>query len=479
MDMKEVIADPVRIASQKWPQRVAVISDNTNLTFEEFDGAIDSAVRFLLDEKVETGDIVAVLGRNSTAIAILFWAAYRLGVTLMPLNSLASIRDWKEQLDRAGCNLLFYGQSFAEYSGILPRTQELRVSYEAGDYELNKRAYQFLNLPAVIQFTSGSTGKPRGIVLDWGNIYYSAEAANEALEMSQHDTWLAVLPFYHIGGLSIIFRSVLSGSCMRVFQRFTPEEILKTITEYDSVIISVVPAMLKSLMQVDNREALNQCKAIILGGASLDEPLRKEIITRKLPVLTTYGMTETASMVSLLPLSDSPERLDSSGKILSHTELKSDARGRMLVKGKSLFSKYLQGEKQTNAEGWFDTGDSGHIDDDGFVIITGRNDRQIKSGGESIDLNRIENLLLQEEAIVEVVVLSRDDDKWGQRPIAFIRVEEEQFNRKSISKRISSELGKIHIPDVFEIIDEFPLTAIGKYDIPALKERFAHLFSQK
>ncbi|MEZ5357889.1 MAG: class I adenylate-forming enzyme family protein [Candidatus Zixiibacteriota bacterium] len=479
MDMNEVIADPVRIAAQKWPDDTAVISDNTSLTFSEYDVAIDSAVRFLLDKQVESEDIIAVLGRNSISVAVLFWAAYRLGVTLMPLNSLASIRDWKDQLDHAGCNILFYESSFSEYSGILPQTHELQVTYKAKEHELNKKAYQFLSLPAVVQFTSGSTGKPRGVVLDWGNVFYSAQAANEALEMSPDDTWLAVLPFYHIGGLSIMFRTVLSGSRMRVFRRFTPSEILKAVSEFDSPVISVVPTMLKMLMEHDTDNRLAGCKAIVLGGAALDEPLRKDILARKLPVLTTYGMTETASMVSLLPLADKGVRLDTSGKTLAHAEIKSDARGRILVRGQSLFAKYLQGERMTDSDGWFDTGDTGFIDDSGYLIITGRDDRQIKSGGENIDLNRIEAVLLHHDAIAEAVVLSRDDDKWGQRPVAFIRTTDAEFNLDELAKRIAAELGKIHIPDVIETIDEFPLTAVGKYDFPALRERFAHLFTSK
>lgn len=475
--MKEVIADPIRIAAQNWPSQTAVISDNTSLTFEEFDDAIDSAVRFLLDEKIESKDVIGILARNSISFAMLFWAAYRLGVTLMPLNNLAPNRDWQEQLDRAGCALLFYGPSFTEYSGILPRTQELKITYQASEYELNKKAYQFLSLPGVIQFTSGSTGKPRGVVLDWGNIFYSAQSVNNALEMSPDDSWLAVLPFYHIGGLSILFRAALSGSRVRVFQRFMPDDILKAVRDVPSPVLSVVPTILKTIMAVDSDNTLAGCKAIILGGAAMDEQLHRDIRNRKLPVLTTYGMTETASMVSLAPLAQKGDRLDTSGQVLKHAEVTCDNRGRILVKGKSLFRRYLHAERKTDADGWFDTGDLGYITESGEIVVTGRSDRTIKSGGETIDLNRIEKVLLEMESISEAVVLSRDDEKWGRRPIAFIVSSDAGLNIDSVSEEIASALGKIYIPDIIEIIDEFPLTATGKYDIPALRARFSGLLT--
>ncbi len=475
--MKEVIADPVRIASQKWPHKTALISDNTSLSFAEFDSAIDSAIFYLLKHNIEPEQTIAVLSRNKLSFTVLFWAVYRLGATLLPLSCLASSIDWKDQLDNTDCKVLFYGESFAEYSGIVPDSHPLKIRYEAPEVEINKKAYQFLDQSATFLYTSGSTGKPRGVVLNWGNIYYSALGVNSALHMTEDDLWIAVLPFYHIGGLSILFRAALTGSAVRVYNRFTPESILDAIHEKSSCVLSVVPTMFKDLIKTDKNNLLKRCKAIILGGAASDKQLRQEIADRDLPVLTTYGMTETASMVTLLPFDKKGTHLDSAGKVLERREVKSDQNGRILVRGATLFDEYVLSARAVDPDGWFDTGDLGYIDGNDMLYVTGRDDRIIISGGENLDLGRIEQVILEHPDVKAALVLSRPDDKWGTRPVAFVLPSADILDDEEVQRFVEALLGKVYVPDHVELIKEFPLTASGKYDIPALEKTYPEVFN--
>ena len=475
--MHELIADPIRIAAEEWPDRTAVACGEAEMTFAEFDAAIDNAVFFMEDCGIEPDDIVAVLDGNSLSYATLFWAAHRSGTILLPINCQVSETEWRRQLAITNCRHLFLGNAFKSYSSLCDRTHLLRPHYRAADRPIEKKSYQNLAAPAMIMFTSGSTGLPRGVRLSWGNIFYSAAGANEALNMSTDDVWLATLPFYHIGGISILFRAALSGSKVQIFPHFDAPAILNCIVNISSAVISVVPTMLRELIIADTASVLNRCKAIILGGAGFDDRLKSEIESRNLPVLTTYGMTETASMITLQPLDQAGEGLESSGVILPYRELSISSDEQILVKGMTLFNGYIT-EDVSLESGWFNTGDIGCINEEGGLHVTGRSERLIVSGGENIDLNYIERILFELAAVESAVVLPRSDAKWGERPVAFVVLNDPALSESELQAHLRESVGTVFVPDRIIILEDIPLTGSGKTDRQALRKRYKDIFEE-
>jgi acyl-CoA synthetase (AMP-forming)/AMP-acid ligase II len=169
-------------------------------------------------------------------------------------------------------------------------------------------------------------------------------------------------------------------------------------------------------------------------------------------------------------------------KVINHMGRELPARliGRIMVKGPVLFSRYLgQDDSIADPEEWFETGDIGRIDREGYLTVAGRTDNTIISGGENIDLNRIEKAIAGIYGIDGVVVMGRKSRKWGERPVAFVASSEIGITEESIKTRLRSEFPAFMIPDEIIVLNSLPLTGSGKYDCLNLREQYHLLFEDK
>lgn len=488
--MTGTIPCPVHVNAVRDPDRVALADRKSRLTYRQLGRLIDTAAAGLRSRGVGDGDIVAVLGRNSLSYAVLFLAAFRAGFVLMPLNTRLTVSEWRRQIGAAGGRLLVCGRDFerdaTDIADSLVPMDEL-VAVPSPDHKTETIVEIPLDRDALVIHSSGTTGSPRAVVLTRANLYFNALGVSSALGYGRDDCWLAVLPFFHVGGISILFRMMLAGGTVHIPDRFDPDEIIALAEGGQISLLSVVPTMLHELLSCDTGGHLKNLKAVILGGAACDETLRREILARDVTVLTTYGLTETASMMTLLPLDARRRKLSTAGVVLPHREIRiADETGPrppgqpgcIHARGRVLFSRYLnRRQRYVDAEGWFDTGDIGLRDEDGYLSILGRADNVIVSGGENIDLDRIERDLAALDGISGVVVLPRPDRKWGARPVAFVAVDDDSLTDSRIRDMLATHLPRFMIPDRIVIVDRLPVTGSGKYDRQALRDRFHELLS--
>jgi O-succinylbenzoic acid--CoA ligase len=486
----KTITCPVARAASETPDRVALMDASTSLTCKQLECAVEATITNLRGHGIRSGDVVAVLDNNSISYAILFYSAFRMGFVMMPLNTRLNQSDWQRQLDQANCQLIVYGEKFK--SGISqlnvePVLIEKIASINSSDFQIPDLSELELDRRALIIFSSGAAGDSRGVVLTWSNLYHSALGIESVLAYDPDNRWLAVLPFFHIGGISILFRTVLAGCGACVMNRFNPGEIIDVIDREQVHYLSVVPTMLRDLIRKDRHGSLSKLKAIVVGGAAFDKALQDIAISRDLPVMTTYGMTETSSMVTLLPKSDMIDKIETAGRALPFRELKitddndgdlpPEQMGRIMVRGEVVFSHYLNQEDQAvDPSGWFDTGDIGQLDGDGYLIVTGRADRVIISGGENINLAQIEDTLGAVEGIAGAVVMAQPSLKWGERPVAFVETSSGRVTENGIKEVLRDLLPAIMIPDRIIIVDNLPLTGSGKYDRKSLEEKYRSVF---
>ncbi len=480
---------PIRAAAIGNPDRSALRDAERVVTYGRLDAMVDSTAASLRESGIAPGDIVAVLGYNSIEYAVLFFAAFRTGYILMPLNCRLTEIDWREQTSSAKCRLLVYDEHHrhaAENVAIASVEIGRIVSPVEASVSGKHTATYALDREALIIFSSGSAGVARGVMLTWGNLYYNALGVNAILDPEPQDAWLAGLPFFHIGGISILWRMALAGGISYVLDRFDAAQAVDAVTDHNIGYISVVPTMLADLLDADDSNILSRCRGIIVGGASWDESLADACIKRRLPTLTTYGLTEASSMVTVLPPGSSPEKLATAGCVLPHREIKiidENARtlpvgktGRIAVRGEVLFSRYLgQSEPPVSPDGWFVTGDRGRLDGDSYLTVAGRMDSVIVSGGENIDLAAIERELASLPGVAGAVVLGRRDRRWGQRPTAFVEVSATRMTESSLLDVLSIRLPKIMIPDRIVVVDHLPKTGSGKYDRQILQITYRDL----
>jgi O-succinylbenzoic acid--CoA ligase len=331
-------------------------------------------------------------------------------------------------------------------------------------------------------FTSGTGGAPKGVVLTYGNHDYNALASNQNIQLQADDCWLAVLPFYHVGGYAILFRTALAGCSAYIMSRFDIHRVNALIDDGMITHLSLVPTMLESLLdERGGREMPASLKAILIGGA----PAARSLIdrARSLPVMRTYGMTETSSQLCTTPPNASFEKMQTSGKPLKYSEVAilddggspvgEKQTGEIAVRGGILFKGYV-GEKvgsSLDSSGWFRTGDVGHIDEDGYLCVSGRIDDMFISGGENIHLSEIENAALGFSGVSECAAIAIDDSEWGKRPVLFVRWSDESVGDiDSLRDHLKCQLPRFAVPKAIVEIDELPRRSIDKIDNEKLRE---------
>ena len=321
------------------------------------------------------GTRLLTLVPNSPEWVCLLFACLRQQVILCPLNlRLPEARIQEQQHFLSSENL------WREFPKLGNAADARRVIPEAD---------------ATILFTSGSSGHPKAVPHTLANHLAAAQAANALATLGSGDRWGCALPFYHVGGLAIIFRCVLAGAAL-VFE------------EAEAVShLSLVPTQLKRLMRGELPSGL---KRILLGGAPLPASMIDEARRRGLPVASSYGMTETASQIAATPPG---EAVRGAGQVMSHAEVKIDHSGEIWLRGASVSAACL------HADGWLHSGDRGRLED-GILFVEGRMDRQFISGGENIQPEQIEQALMNLPGITQAVVRPRDDEEFGQRPVAWI-----------------------------------------------------------
>ena len=279
--------------------------------------------------------------------------------------------------------------------------------------------------PLAVMFTSGSTGAPRAVELSRGAFVASARASEQRLGWRDDDRWLCVLPLAHVGGLSILIRCLVARRSVVLLERFDAEAVSEVIERTGVTLASFVPTMLSRLLARDSAwRAPPAVRAVLLGGAPAPDALWSEALARALPVLETWGMTETCSQVATAIPGASPR----SPVPLPGWNVRRRG-GRLEVKGPALLTRYIEqgpGSSPLSADGWFSTGDLGTVNPDGSVSISGRADEMIVTGGENVSPFDVERVLESVPGIRRAAVVGLPDAEWGEIVAAALEPDEDR-----------------------------------------------------
>jgi O-succinylbenzoic acid--CoA ligase len=303
-----------------------------------------------------------------------------------------------------------------------------------------------------VVFTSGSSGAPRGVVLGRDAFIASAHASADNLGWRDDDRWLLGLSPAHVGGLSILTRCLLARRPVVLGS----DDVLETIARQRVTLVSWVPAQLARLLDAHSDwRAPAHLRTVLLGGAAVPIALRERARERGLRVLASYGLTEACSQVTT-------ERAPgaSSGPPLPGIEVRIDD-SRIQVRGPTLLSGYLRGGSPLDAEGWFTTGDLGHLDAAGNLHVLGRADDVIVTGGENVHPLELEAVLEADPLVREACIFGIDDESFGQR-VAAALVLAPGADASAVVAR--AELASFKRPRQLFVLDSLTRTASGKLD---------------
>ncbi len=470
------------------PNRLALMAGGQRVTFGELDRRATSVARRLAGLGVREGDRVAVFFRGAAPMAELVHGVARIGATLVPLNVRLAPAELTWQIRDVRARLLLFDSPLSptgERGAGGVRAVHIDDFYRQCESDFASRGRIDLAAVHTIIYTSGTTGRPKGAMLTYGNHWWSAMGSALNLGLREDDRWLAPLPLFHVGGLSILMRSVIYGIPAIVHERFDPIAVNRAIDEDGVTIISVVAVQLRRLLDARGaRPYPSTLRHVLLGGGPAPLPLLEECARRGVPVVQTYGLTETASQAVTLAPSDALCKAGSAGKPLLPMEVRVEQDGRaaapgepgeIVVRGPTVTPGYADRPQETARairDGWLHTGDLGILDAEGYLYVLDRRDDLIVSGGENVYPAEVEAALLAHPAVAEAGVVGVDDLAWGQVPVAYVAPRPDlSATPDALIAFCRERLARYKVPARVTLVDALPRNAAGKLLRRELRER--------
>jgi O-succinylbenzoic acid--CoA ligase len=475
-----ILPDWLDVAARENPNRAAMSFGDREWSYRQLRQSTLLAAQYLQLLTGATEGRIGILAANCPGYVMLVHAARRLGAEIVPLNWRLSADEIAWQVAAANVGTVFVDAARlplakATLNGLTTKLVHLG-QFEAVAQQPGLNALDCaieLSRPAAVLFTSGTSGRPKGAVLTNGNLWFSAVGSAFRLGQRPDDVWLASLPFFHIGGLSIILRACIGALPIVLQETFDPALALSAID--DGVThLSVVPVMLRRMLEIRGSNPWPpHLRCVLLGGAGAPRQLIDDSIRLGLPVAPTYGLTETASQATTLLPGEAALRPDSAGLPLPTTQIRiigsegevgAGEIGEIDVRGPTVFAGYLGDPSSAlRSDRWFSTGDLGYLDDEGFLYVTDRRNDLIVSGGENIYPAEIERALLEHPSVGDAGVVGIANDEWGARPIAaVVWVGPSASVESLLGEFLRARLAAYKIPDRIVELSSLPRSSSGK-----------------
>lgn len=425
-------------------------------THREVDAIAGRVAAGLLARGLRRGDRVAVQLPNVPEFVFAYFGILKAGLVMVPMNPLLRPPEVAYQLGESAARLLItqvasIEQALAAAAGHPELT--LAVVGDApvdgdrpilgfddllADPEEPPLAPTAAGDTALIIFTSGTTGRPKGAELTHVQLYLNCTHAGRLGELDADDVVVAVLPFFHVFGLSSVLNAAIRwGSALVLVPRFDPGDVLRAIDRHRATVLPGVPTVFAGLLAPDTASYdVSSLRLGLSGGAALS-PAHLRAFEEKFPsttVLEGYGLTECAS-VATFNISRAARKIGSIGTPLWGTEMRlvddgapvrgtgPDHVGEIELRGHHVMKGYAGRPDATSAvlrDGWLATGDLAYVDDDGYYFIVDRKKDVIVRGGYNVYPREVEDALTRHPDVAEAAVVGRPDERLGEEVVAFV-----------------------------------------------------------
>ncbi|MFF4574988.1 4-coumarate--CoA ligase family protein [Streptomyces sp. NPDC001410] len=432
-------------------------TDGTTLTYEQVDRFHRRLAAALADAGVRKGDVLALHSPNTIAFPTAFYAATRAGASVTTVHPLATPEEFAKQLGDSGARwivtvspLLESARRAAELAGGIreifvcdnaPGHRSLidMLACAAPEPEIDFDPAEDV---AALPYSSGTTGVPKGVMLTHRQIATNLAQLEPPVPTGPGDRILAVLPFFHIYGLTALMNAPLrKGATVVVLPRFDLETFLAAIENHRITGLYVAPPIVLALAKhpAVARYDLSSLKYVISAAAPLDAALAAACAERLglPPIGQAYGMTELSPGTHVVPLDALHQAPPGTvGKLIAGTgmrivslddpgkDLGPGEPGEILIRGPQVMKGYLGRPDATadmiDADGWVHTGDIGHVDDDGWLFVVDRVKELIKYKGFQVAPAELEALLLTHPGIADAAVVGAYNEDGNEIPHAFV-----------------------------------------------------------
>src|SRR5271166_598307 len=473
MDPSAIVA-AVREAAEKFPEKIALMAAEQQLTYSDLIGRAQSAGAYIAQRAA--GDNVGIFLPNSLDFPPYVLGALWAGKTVAVLPTLAPVPLLKFMFAEARLTTIFTSADLA------PKLAEAAVPHAVLDVSYPTMP-GFAPQPrkgaaAVLLYTSGTTGRPKTVALSEQNIISNAEGCRRGTGFDDRQVMLAILPLFHAYGLTVtILLPLMTGSTAVISERFVPRTVLNLIQQHRVTTIVAVPSQYRVLAMDPTPCDASSLWLCIAGAERLPDTTEREFTARfGHAVLPGYGATEVSPVISLnIPETNRPASVgkplpgvtvtirNEEGGLCPLGEV-----GEICIEGPNVMLGYLNDPEATAKKirnGVLYTGDKGFFDADSYLYISGRADEMIKVGGEKIYPVELENALERIDGVEEVAVVALPDQRGGVRLHAFVqRKLGANLDETALRLACKEVLEPYKIPRTFTFVDNLPRTMTGKTD---------------
>jgi o-succinylbenzoate---CoA ligase len=471
----------VAAQDQARPDAVAIRFEQDAWTFGDVAGEARNAASVLAAHGLRVGDRLGIWLPNDLHHVRLIYAGIWAGLVLVLFHHRWTEAEVAQQARRIGLRWLVTKR---DISGM---TDVNVIPTDAFDRpgESQPAANPIRpEAPLALMFTSGTTGQPKVAPLTYDQFAYSAMASAYRLGVLPDDRWLSVLPLSHVGGLSIVIRSLLYGTTVDQHRRFDTTAVKDALVREPISLVSLVPTMLHRLLELPEDRWNPALRLVLLGGAAARPDLVRRALARGLPIATTYGATEATSQIATALPTNVRRKPESVGRPLFGVEIRiapgnpilaaDDGIGEILVRGPICIRRY-EDEEALDPDGWFPTGDMGYVDEEGDLFVVNRRSDLIITGGENVYPSEVEQAIRMLPEVRECVVVGLADEEWGQRVAALVVLHEGAApTADDIRNAVRPRLAPFKVPKQVMIVDAVPVTISGKVDRVAARALFSH-----
>lgn len=472
--------------NQYAPRSIAIQDGETGRTisYAQLFEAACSGASFLKDKyHIGKGDRIALLATNELESVFLFFALHRLGATLVPINYRLTKREVDHILQDSEPSLIIAQEAFwplldghPQPKLLLQGPRSFADSVLHGE-PTHKSYDSEEETAALLMYTSGTTGNPKGALLSHRMLFWNSINTSLRLNISQSDSTVIFLPFFHTGGWNVLTTPFLHRGAKVIFlKKFDAEQILKISSDEKCTLLFGVPTTMEMMARSPLFEKIDlaSLRYAIVGG----EPMPLQAIQtwneKNVPIRQGYGLTEFGPNVFSLNEEDAVRKMGSIGfpNFYIETRVVDDAGrelpdgeiGELILKGPMTMTGYYKNPAataETIRDGWLYTGDLVRKDNEGYFYVVGRKKDMFISGGENVYPPEVEQVLRLLPQLSEVAVVGVPDEKWGEVGKAFL-VKKTEISVEEIQEHCRRNLAKFKIPRHFAFLDSLPKGDSGK-----------------
>ena len=495
------ICDWIEHWANQSPEKPAIAFENRVITYRDFEIQVrKSATLLQSDFDVGPGDRVAYFGLNTPEFLFLLFACARIGCVLTPLNWRLSATELSLLVEHAEPKILVvdpdldgeWTRSGFNDCNVIDLSQVESAGRETGPASIlagdTVKLENCGTEPLLLVYTSGTTGEPKGALLSHNAILTNARNSQAMHRLTAEDNSLVSLPFFHVGGLNILTTPTLYvGGTVSLHRAFDPEKMLQAMISGQPTRVPIVSAQMPPILNLPEWEQAEfpGIRTVTTGASPVSPGVYSSWQDKGVGVLQVYGATETCPIAICTSIETQAPNIETTGRAAASCTIRivndeggdvsPGQRGEILIRGDNVMNGYWQNERATSTvlhDGWYSSGDVGFQDEDGYFYIVDRKRDLIISGGENIYPAEIENLLMENDDIAEAAVIARPDERWGEVPIAVVRLAGgESLDERALLSSLEGRLGRYMIPKTVVFVDDFPRNSVGKIQKFVLQEQ--------